>query len=130
MTRHYSHAWLLIGLLLPAMALASPIGPIKNIAVAETGIGPKAESCSAFSVTQDQARAFFEKAVLISGAQQHDFFLYGPCSARGTLETRYGVWNWEIRNMGTGSITAANGDTFLLGDPAQESSLGDDSLEP
>ncbi|QDH69706.1 hypothetical protein [Marilutibacter alkalisoli] len=130
MTKHLVHLGLLTSLLFPAMALATPIGPITKIVVTETGVGPKNEGCASFAVTPNQIRAFFDKAVLISGRQQHDFFLHGPCAARGTLETRYDTWHWEIRNMGTGSITATNGDTFLLADPSQESSLAGDSPGP
>jgi hypothetical protein len=125
MTKYLACFGFLAGLLVPAVASSSPIGPITRIDVAENGIGPEKEACAAFAVTPDQVRAFLDKAVLISGRQQHDFFLHGPCSARGTLETRYDTWHWEIRSMGTGSITATNGDTFLLGDPEQESSLAD-----
>ena len=125
MSKYLACLGLLAGLLVPAVASSSPIGPITRINVAENGIGPEQEACAAFVVTQDQVRAFLDKAVLISGSQQHDFFLHGPCSARGTLETRYDTWHWEIRSMGTGSITASNGDTFFLGDPEQESSLAD-----
>lgn len=125
MTKHLACFGLLAGLLVPAVVSSSPIGPITRIVVTENGIGPEEEACAAFAVTPDQVRAFLDKAVLVSGRQQHDFFLHGPCSARGTLETRYDTWCWEIRSMGTGSITATNGDTFLLGDPEQESSLAD-----
>lgn len=130
MTKHPMYLGLLAGLLFPALALPSPIGPITKITVTEMGLGPKSEGCATFAVTQNHARAFFDKAVLISGRQQHDFFLHGPCAARGTLETRYDTWHWEIRSMGTGSVTATNGDTFLLADPEQESSLADDSHGP
>jgi len=126
MSKYIAYFWLLAGLLSPTVAWSSPIGPITKIVIAENGLGPKGEACAAFAITQEQAQAFFDEAVLVSGSQQHDFFLYGPCSARGTLETRYGIWQWEIRSMGTGSITATNGDVFLLGDPEQESVLGDD----
>lgn len=64
--------------------------------------------------------------MLVSGRQQHDSFLHGPCAARGTLKNRYDTWHWEIRNLGTGSITAMNGEVFLLGDPSQESTLADE----
>jgi hypothetical protein len=107
-------------------ASPTPIGPITGITVAENGIGPRSEDCGSFVVTPAQVHAFLDRAVLISGRQQHDFFLYGPCSAHGTFKNRYDTWQWEIRNMGTGSIVATNGDTFLLGDPAQESSLSDE----
>ena len=99
-------------LLFPLACLASPIGAITNIHVQEQGVGRQSEGC-----------AFFERAMLISARQQHDFFLYGPCTARGTLESRYGQWQWVIRNLGTATLTASNGDTFLLGDPDQESDL-------
>lgn len=120
------YAGLLVGLLIPLASWAGPIGPITQIVVAENGIGPASEGCAAYTLTQKQVRSFFDKAVVISGRQEHDFFLYGPCSARGTLKTRYDTWQWEIRNLGTGSVTATNEDTFRLGDPSQESSLGDD----
>lgn len=125
MTRHFSHLGPLVGLLLPALASASPIGTIDGIVVTQTGIGLESQGCASYSVTPDQVRSFLDKAVVISARQRHDFFLHGECSARGTLQTRYGSWHWEIRSLGTGSITATNGDTFLLADPGQESSLAD-----
>lgn len=112
-------------LLLPALSLSTPVGPITQIIVEENRIGPVSEGCGKFVITRAQARIFFSKAILISGRQQHDFFLYGPCAARGTFKTRYDTWQWEIRSLGTGSITATNGDTFFLGDPDQESFLAD-----
>ncbi len=114
--------------LLPIAGSASPVGPLTKVTVTANGIGP--EGCATFTLTPVQVRAFFDKAVLISGRQQHDFFLHGPCSSRGTLETRYDTWQWEIRNMGTATITATNGDVFLLGNPEQESSLEDDGHGP
>jgi hypothetical protein len=117
MSKHLAYLVLLTGLLSPIAAFSSPIGEMTEIVVTENGIGPKGEGCAGFSMTPQQAQAFFDKAVLISGRQQHDFFLYGPCSARGTLNTRYDTWQWEIRNMGTGRIIATNGDVFFFGDP-------------
>ena len=112
--------------LVTPVASPTPIGTITDITVAVNGIGPRSQDCGSFVVTPPQVQAFLSRAVLLSGRQVHDFFLYGPCSARGTVRSRYDTWQWEIRNMGTGSITATNGDTFLLGDPAQESSLADE----
>lgn len=109
--------------LVSALSHSTPIGPISKIVIKENGIGPEDQDCRAFVVTPQQVKIFFDKAVLISARQAHDFFLHGPCVARGTLQTRYDTWQWEIRNLGTGHITATNGDTFLLGDPSQASSL-------
>ena len=120
----------LVALVIPVIGVASPIGRVTGITVTKNGIGPAKEGCAGFSVTPDQVRAFLDKAVLISGGQQHDFFLHGPCAARGTLQTRYDTWQWEIRNLGTATITATNGDTFIFGNPEQESSLADDGSGP
>ena len=108
-----------------ASASSTPVGAITEIVVEENGLGPRSEGCASFVVTLDQARRFFDQAVLISGRQQHDFFLHGPCYARGTFKSRYGKWQWEIRSMGTGTITATNGDIFVLGNPDQESSIAE-----
>ena len=131
MSKHIGGVWILISAsvvfaLLPIIGNASPVGPIIKVVVEETGIGPKADGCDSFVLTPNKVRAFFAKAVLISGRQEHDFFLHGPCSARGTLQSRYDTWHWEIRNLGTATITATNGDVFVLGDPSQESSLADE----
>ena len=115
---------------LPCVGATSPIGKVTDILVTKTGIGPTKEGCASFALTQAQVRAFLDKAVLISGSQEHDFFLHGPCSTQGTLSTRYDTWRWEIRNLGTATLTATNGDTFVLGNPEQESSLADDGSSP
>lgn len=110
---------------LPAAAGASPIGPILELEVTQDGIGPQADGCGAFRVTPQQARAFFDRAIVTTMRQQHDTFLWGSCTARGTLTTRLGPWDWEIRNLGTGSVQAVTGEVFLLADPTQESLLSD-----
>jgi len=131
MSKHIDGVWILISAsvvfaLLPIICNASPVGPITKVLVEESGIGPKSDSCHTFVITPNKVRAFFSKAVLISRRQEHDFFLYGPCTARGTLQSRYDTWHWEIRSLGTATITATNGDVFVLGDPSQESSLADE----
>lgn len=112
-------------LTLPLLAGASPVGPIEKLVVTHNGIGPEQDGCRAFSVTPQQARAFLDQAVVTTMRQQHDHFLWGPCSARGTLTTRFGRWEWEIRNLGTGSLQAVTGEAFLLADPAAESLLSE-----
>jgi len=125
MTKLPAYFLLSTALLLPTVGWAGPIGPVSKIVVTKRGFDPKGEACASFSLTDRQIRRFFARAVVISAAQEHDNFEHGPCWVRGTLETRYDTWRWEIRNMGTGRITATNGDAFLLADPGQESSLAD-----
>lgn len=114
---------LLMAAAVPSAIASTPIGHVTDITVTKNGIGPAHEKCAAFALTPAQVRSFLERAVLLSGRQQHDWFLHGPCSATGTLVTRYDTWRWEIRNLGTATLTATNGDVFVLGDPEQESSL-------
>lgn len=117
---------LVIGLLLPTARAASPIGSITKVTITANAIGPRSDGCDAYVLTEEQVRAFLHKAILISGSQQHDFFMLGSCYAQGTVKTRYDTWKWEIRSLGTATITATNGEIFHLADPGQESSLGDE----
>lgn len=121
---------LVVGLLLPVARAANPIGSITEVTITANAIGPKSDACDTYVLTREQVRAFFHKAILISGSQQHDFFMLGSCYAQGTVKTRYDTWKWEIRSLGTATITATNGDTFRLADPGQESSLEDEGREP
>lgn len=130
MTKHLLCALALATSVAPAARAAGPVGPVTEITITANAIGPESEDCSTYVVTRRQVRAFFERAVLISASQEHDFFLHGPCSARGTVKTRYGSWAWELRNLGTATITADNGEAFLLGDPDRESPLSDDGSKP
>jgi len=107
-------------------ATAGAIGPVTAITITANAVGPDTENCADFVLTPVQVRAFFDRAVLITAGQQHDFFLYGACLAQGSLKTRYDSWTWEIRSLGTATLRASSGDVFLLGDPAQTSSLDDD----
>ena len=69
---------------------------------------------------------FLRHAILITHRQEHDWYLHGSCQAHGTLSTRYGKWQWQLLNLGTARITAVTGDTFVLGDPREESALEGD----
>jgi hypothetical protein len=104
------------------------IGPVEQIEVLEIGQGPNTavDSCQEYSVTAEEVADFLRHAIVITQRQEHDWYLYGPCYATGTLSSRYGQWHWLLRNMGTDWLTAVTGETFVLADPRQESSLGDE----
>ncbi len=101
------------------------IGPVEQIEVLEIGQGPNTavDSCKDYSVSAEEVADFLNNAIVITNRQEHDWYLYGPCYATGTLTSRYGQWQWLLRNMGTGWLTAVTGETFVLGDPREESSL-------
>ena len=106
-----------------------PLGSLSNIVVTGNGVDNERDAplCQEFKPEAPQVRAFFRSAVLITPRQKHDFFLHEPCYVRGTLTTRYETWHWELRNGGTARVTSAAGDdSFLLADPREESSLGDE----
>lgn len=104
----------------------SPIGKIDDVVVLEAGQGPEKDGCDRFRPTADDVRRFFERSIVISGRQQHDFFDHGPCHARGTLITAFGDWAWEMRDLGTGELRSITDEVFLVGDPSQQSPLGVD----
>ncbi|WP_192981718.1 hypothetical protein [Pseudomonas sp. EggHat1] len=109
-----------------AESIPSLIGPVSHIVVIEDGLGPEQENCQSFKVNEAMVADFLRHALLITHRQEHDWYLYGPCQAHGTLSTRYGEWHWQLLNLGTARITAVTGETFVLGDPREESSLEGD----
>jgi hypothetical protein len=104
------------------------IGPVQQIEVIEIGQGSNTavDSCKDYSVSTEEVADFLRHAIVITNRQEHDWYLYGPCYATGTLTSRYGQWHWLLRSMGTGWLTAVTGETLVLGDPRQESSLEGD----
>jgi hypothetical protein len=108
-----------------AETIPSLIGPVSDIAVIEDGLGPRHEHCASFKVSPETVADFLRHAILITSRQEHDWYLHGPCQAHGTLSTRYGQWQWQMLNLGTARITAVTGEHFILADPREESSLGD-----
>ena len=104
-----------------------PVGRISGIVVTAQGSDSPRDLCAGFSVSPAKVRTFFRTAILITRRQEHDNFLHGPCYVRGTFSTSYESWRWEIRNMGTATLTSASGDdTFVFADTAQESPLSID----
>lgn len=104
----------------------NPVGEISNVVVFQKGQGPRANGCDKFDVDASFVQSFFERAVVITGRQQHDNFLFGPCYANGTLESQYGHWRWELRNLGTGTLESVTGEFLIFADPQQQSPLSED----
>jgi hypothetical protein len=117
---------------MPASALATdqspsggPLGPVSDIVVEAVGEGPADVDCSRFQTTSTRLLDFLRHAVVISPRDLHDAFAWGPCTARGTLSTRYGTWHWTLREGGTALLRAdADDENIMLGDPREEASTG------
>ncbi|TRO20849.1 hypothetical protein EQ826_15875 [Ectopseudomonas mendocina] len=104
----------------------SLIGPVSDIVVIADGPGPAQDNCHSFKVSEALVADFLRHDLLITHSQEHAWYLHGPCHAHGILSTRYGEWQWQLLNLGTARITAAIGETFVLSDPREESSLEGD----
>ena len=111
-------------MMLPSLALASPLGAISDIKIKAPN-GQVAAECASFKPSRAEVQAFFKRAVLITPRQEHDYFLHGPCTAEGTFKTRYGEWQWTLRNMGTAYVVDVLDNAYIFADPKQESSLAD-----
>ena len=110
--------------LAPTLAWASPIGEISDVKIKAPSTKVEAQ-CRDFKPNKAQVQAFFKRAILITPRQEHDYFLYGPCTAEGTFKTRYGHWEWKMRNGGTAYVEDVMGNLYTFADPKQESELGE-----
>ncbi len=108
--------------LLPTVALASPIGTISDVKIKAPSAKVEAQ-CRDYKPNKAQVLAFFKRAILITPRQEHDYFLYGPCTAEGSFKTRYGHWEWKMRNGGTAYVEDVMGNVYIFADPKQESGL-------
>ena len=116
--------WLFVLAFLPTLALASPIGNISDVKIKAPPAKVEAQ-CRDYKPSKAQVQAFFKRAILITPRQEHDYFLYGPCTAEGSFKTRYGHWEWKMRNGGTAYVEDVMGNLYTFADPKQESGLGE-----
>ena len=108
--------------LAPTLAWASPIGEISDVKIKAPSTKVEAQ-CRDFKPNKAQVQAFFKRAILITPRQEHDYFLYGPCTAEGTFKTRYGHWEWKMRNGGTAYVEDVMGNLYTFAYPKQQSGL-------
>lgn len=92
----------------------SPLGQSRGLSAAIT------------SRTKPKCKPFFKRAILITPRQEHDYFLYGPCTAEGSFKTRYGHWGMENAQWGHSLCGRRDGQSVcVFADPKQESGLGE-----
>ena len=112
----------LCGLLLQACEAGPHLGAATNVVIAETGNDDPSDSageCLDFKLSDSQARAFLNRASIVTSYEIHDSFNWFPCYVRGTAEFRGLPATWEIRAGGTGTVTILSEFIYLLGDPEQ-----------
>ncbi len=86
------------------------------------GDGPALEAqCKAWSLTREQAQAFFRLATSITGEQRHAHYSSLPCTIRGRLQAEGRIWAFSINAAATADWTSGE-DTRSFGcaDPACE----------
>jgi len=108
----------LIGLtlcLLGGCAESSTGENLSDFRVISRGQDGGGDFCSDFRITAAQAAWLFERATIVTAAQQHDRFNYLPCWVRGTVQGGGGTWQWEVRAGGTARLVAPDGAVRLLG---------------
>ena len=110
--------WLFVLAFLPTLALASPIGNISDVKIKAPPAKVEAQ-CRDYKPSKAQVQAFFKRAILITPRQEHDYFLYGPCTAEGSFKTRYGHWEWKMRNGGTAYVEDVMGNLYIFADPSK-----------
>jgi hypothetical protein len=109
-----------LGVATAIMAVASSLPAdagdlsMANIRVSSRGFDAGGEFCSDFSLSDRQAREFFQRASKISPAKQHEL-PHIPCYVRGTGEQGGRAVTWEIRAGGTGFVAAPDGTITLIG---------------
>jgi hypothetical protein len=77
------------------------------------------EACINFSLSESEARTYFQTAIIIDPYEEHDHYAWAPCYVRGTAIVRDIPIEWEVRAGGTARVVFPDGEVVLLADTAQ-----------
>jgi hypothetical protein len=88
------------------------------IAITESGEdGVRSNACTDFKLTETDVRSFFGKAMAITRQEEHEDYDHSSCFVRGTATVGRETYHWEIRALGTASVTLPDGAVMVLGNP-------------
>ena len=109
-------------LLLLGCAGGPHLGKVTNVVVGELIVADPA--CSSFKLSPREARAFLNRAILVTPLDLHHGYYTSPCSIKGTAEFRGRPGSWAIGVSGTGIVTLQGEFRYVIADPKQEGNEG------
>jgi hypothetical protein len=113
-------------LLLLGCSTGPHLGEVTSVVVGELTVANSedASACSRFKLGAREARAFLNRAILVTPLDLHHGYSTSPCSIKGTAEFRGRPGSWEIGVFGTGVITLQEEFRYVIADPKQEDHEG------
>lgn len=99
------------------------LGPLSDIQFhgVET-TGSDRSACDGFNFGVDQARRFFDRAVVATPYDINYGYEVAGCTARGTATVRGQAVTWAVDRGGTGTVTFSKEFTFAVADPRRRTS--------
>lgn len=120
-----SVVWL-ASLLLLGCSTGPHLGSVTNVVVGELTIANSQDSrlCGDFNLSARDARAFLNRALLVTPVDLHHGYYTSPCSIKGTADFAGRPGVWEIGVSETGAVTLEEDFRYVIADPRQEDHEG------
>ena len=100
------------------------LGPLTDIRVlGENARGTDRSACESFAFSDDDARHFFDRAVVVTPYETNYGYEIFGCTARGTAVVRGQAVTWEVDRGGTGTVMFSKEFTFAVADPWRRAML-------
>jgi hypothetical protein len=85
------------------------LGEATEVVVTGTGMAWADEQmfqhgCETFRLSAEQARAFLNRAIIVTGMEIHDLYDESPCFVKGTAKFRGQSATWKIYKLGIGYV--------------------------
>lgn len=80
--------------------------------------------CADFKVTAEQVRQFFRDYKPITTKEQHDYYLWSPCTIKGKIIHKGKRYFWQARAGNTLTTDYPTGKTKTLGGPRTDHPSG------
>jgi hypothetical protein len=91
------------------------LGEATDVVVTGTGMAwadnpSSRHECESFRLSAEQARAFLNRSIIVTGMEIHDLYYESPCFVRGTAKFRGYSATWKIYKLGIGYVELAGGE--------------------
>ena len=99
----------LLAVAFSAGASGPHLGEATDVVVTGTGMAWADEpisqhGCETFRLSAEQARAFLNRAIIVTGMEIHDLYDESPCFVKGTAKFRGWSATWKIYKFGIGYV--------------------------